>query len=250
MTVAECIDDDNPLNRIIVDAANAWALTVDDVKKKCRESKFIPARQLAMAVAYTTLKERMTMVDMAVAFGLKPEGRGSIVLAHQVVTANRWVIIAHIQNKIMTPEQHIEFLGSMPEPSPPEPVSFDSILKAVRTEQKREFLDASLESDLADMGIETLAEAFKRAWYECATVLEEFIEAAQADSAFYLVSLQAQERGWVFQEPYVRALEMIVCRKRSPNAEQIKFWMAEATEQQRFEAYHDALAIIEAAKLL
>lgn len=86
LSVAECIENDNPLMPIIADAAFAWGLTADEVKKKCREAKYIPARQLAMAVSYAILKDKIGMSEMALVFGLKPEGRSSITLAWEIVS--------------------------------------------------------------------------------------------------------------------------------------------------------------------
>lgn len=82
------MDLDNPINQIIEDAALAWGLTVSDVRTKCREAHLIPARQLAMAVAYATRRETTPMTEMAKIFGLRPEGRSSITLAHQIVAAS------------------------------------------------------------------------------------------------------------------------------------------------------------------
>lgn len=55
----------------------------------------------------------------------------------------------------------------------------------------------------------------------------------------------SEKHGWAFQQPYELALRTIVTRRRRGcNEEQVRFWMSEATAQQKAEAVLDALAII------
>lgn len=77
------------------------------------------------------------------------------------------------------------------------------------------------------------------------------MEAVTHESARRLVNLKAEEHGWAWQQAYINALRTVVLRKRpSCNSIQQEFWMAQAEPYQVEEAYHAALAIIEAANLL
>ncbi len=82
LSVPACMAAENPVERIIAAVASAYAITPADVKAKSRKAEAIPARQLAMALAWEIAGKELGHRRIMEAFGLNRASRTAVVHAH------------------------------------------------------------------------------------------------------------------------------------------------------------------------